>query len=239
MGQQRRECEWDSYGISLTQANSPNIPSSTSFGDCDSASSFKVAVIDSGVQIDHIDLPCADTKQGTNCVGRSFGTTDAWWNPVDSWHGTHVMGIMGAIGGNSKGTTSVNPTLNNMCWVVGRVFSEVNGANGAHLSAVYKAVAWAVASKGAKVVNLSLSGGYTETGQRVMELVKANGALVVSAAGNSNTFQYEYPSSYDYDEFNVLSVGAVDSERYVILRIWSSLSRAMFRNAGLDRTDEP
>jgi subtilisin family serine protease len=206
---------YNSYSMTLTQADSTNIPSTNTFGDCDSASSFKVAIIDSGVQIKHKDLPCADTKKGTNCVGRTFGSLDPWWSPKDSWHGTHVMGIMAAKKGNSIGTTSVNPTLNNMCWIVGRVFDEVNGANGSYLSNIYKAVEWAVKSKGAKIVNMSLSAGYTETGQRVMEMVKNAGAIIVSAAGNSNTFQYEYPSSYDYGEFNVLSVGAVDSERYV------------------------
>jgi hypothetical protein len=206
--------EWESYAIPLTQADSSNIPSSSTFGSCDSASSFKVAIIDSGVQIKHEDFHCVNGKHGSNCVGRSFGTDDDWWNPYEAWHGTHVMGIMAAKGGNSQGTTGVIPTWNNVCWIVGRVFSDANSADGAYLSNVYKAVAWAV-GKGAKVVNMSLSGGYTETGQKVMKLAKDNGAIVVAGAGNSNTFQYEYPSSYENDDVNVLSVGAVDSERYV------------------------
>jgi hypothetical protein len=206
--------EWKVYAIPLTQADSSNIPSSSKFGDCDKDKSFKVAIIDSGVQISHEDLPCVNSKRGTNCIGRSFGTDDDWWDPYEAWHGTHVMGIMAAVGGNTQGTTSVIPTLNNMCWIVGRVFNDANSANGAYLSNVYKAVAWAI-GKGAKVVNMSLSGGYTETGQKVMKLAKDNGAIIVAGAGNSNTFQYEYPSSYENDDVNVLSVGAVDSERYV------------------------
>lgn len=202
--------EWESYAIPLTQANSANIPSNSNFGDCDDPSSFKVAIIDSGTQIDHADMPCADTKEGINCIGRSFGTDDDWYAPHNAWHGTHVMGIMGAVGGNGEGTNSVIPTHNNMCWITGRVFEEANSANGAYISNIYKAVAWAV-GKGAKVVNMSLSGGFTETGQKVIQYAKEKGAIIVAGAGNSNTFQYEYPSSYD----NVLSVAAVDSERYV------------------------
>jgi hypothetical protein len=206
--------EYQGYALSLTQANSANIPSSDTFGDCYSRQSFKVAVIDSGIQFDHADMPCQDTKQGsTNCVGRSFGTNDDWSYAYDAWHATHVMGIMGATGGNNQGTTSVMPTDNNICWVVGQVFPDTNSEHGTHLSSVYKAVVWSIGSKGAKVVNMSLSGGYTETGQKVMDYAKLEGAIVVAGAGNSNTFQYEYPASYAND--NVLSVGAIDAERYV------------------------
>jgi thermitase len=221
--------EWESYSIPLTQANSPNIPSTTTFGSCSSRSSFKVAIIDSGVQIGHEDLPCKDGKEGNNCVGKSFGTTDDWEAPEEQWHGTHVMGIMGATGGNSMGTTSVIPTNNNMCWIVGRVFEEVNSEKSAYLSHVYKAVTWAIASKGAKVINMSLSAGYTTTGQKVMQYAEDKDVIIVAAAGNSNTFQYEYPSSYTND--NVLSVGAVDSNRYVL----GVVSTVFY--AGLDRMD--
>jgi uncharacterized protein YqgV (UPF0045/DUF77 family) len=80
------------------------------------------------------------------------------------------MGIMGVVA--TVITTGVNPTLNNMCWVVGRVFSESERQRRAPVHYVCKAVAWAVANKGAKVVNLSLSVD-TRADQRVME-VKAN-----------------------------------------------------------------
>jgi hypothetical protein len=132
----------------------------------------------------------------------------------------YVIGIMGAMGGNNQGTTSVMPTDNNICWVVGQVFPDTNSENGTHLSSVYKAVVWSIGSKGVKVVNMSLSGGYTETGRNVMGYAKAQGAIIVAGAGNTKTFQYEYPASYVND--NVLSVGAVDAERYVIqYTIWN------------------
>jgi thermitase len=207
--------EWEHYGIELTQSDSASntIPESTTYGSCSLDSSFKVAVIDSAVQINHADLPCDTQKGGPNCIGRPFGNTDStknpsWYDPKDAWHGTHVMGIMAAKGG------SINPTLNNMCWIVSRVFDDASGDQGALLSAVYAGVVWAVKEK-AKVINMSLSAGYTETGERVMQFAKDNGAIVVAGAGNSNTFQYEYPSSYDYEKYNVLSVAAVDSEEYV------------------------
>jgi subtilisin family serine protease len=201
------------YSLPLTQATSDVIPSSYTFGDCYSDSSFKVAIIDSGIMFDHPDSPCMDSKAGTNCVGRSFGTNDDWDWALDSWHATHILGIMGALGGNVR---SIMPTDNNICWVFGQVFPDSASSEiPTYLSSVYKAAMWSIGSKGAKVVNMSLSGGYTETGKLVMDYAQEKNAIVVAGAGNSHTFQYEYPSSYANDI--LLSVGSVDAERYVLL----------------------
>jgi len=199
--------EWETYGIRITQGNSQRINSTNTFGDCSDPSSFKVAIIDSGLKVDHPDVPCQTTANGkTNCMGASFGTTDPWDKPVQAWHGTHVFGPMGAIGGNDAGVTSMNPTNNNICWLVGRTFPDAGGP--AKFSHIYAAVNWAL-DNGAKVINMSLSGGFTETGQAVFNKAKSKGAIVVAAAGNSFNWQYEYPSSYK----NVISVGAIGSNK--------------------------
>jgi serine protease len=200
--------EWENYGVPLTQANSVDIPSSDTFGDCSDPNSFKVAIIDSGLKIDHPDSPCrnvvTDGQTKTNCVGQSFGTSDSWSNPFYSWHGTHVAGAMIARGGNGVGVTSTNPTNNNICWVICRVFDE--GGGGATWSTVFSAVAWAIDVHKVRVINMSLSGGYSGQGQQFMDYAEENGVIVVAAAGNSAKYQYEYPSSYE----NVMSVGALD-----------------------------
>jgi len=96
------------YGIIVTE-NGPNSlqarsatsarSSSLSTGACSRSSSLKVAVLDSGVDSSHPDLPCSKY----NCIGRDFtnGRGGGWNNPESS-HGTHVFGIIAALGRNNQ-----------------------------------------------------------------------------------------------------------------------------------------
>jgi len=89
------------YGLIMTQADIPLIrpwpkrTATTTSSACSDPSSFKVAVIDSGLEALHPDSPCRlplnDTD--TNCVGKSFDLPpeDLWYAPISA-HGTHVVG---------------------------------------------------------------------------------------------------------------------------------------------------
>lgn len=205
--------EWEAYGMLVTQGLRADIPLTDKFGACSDSTSFKVAIIDSGLRADHPDVPCRIQESESNCIGKSFGmneTENPWHSPWNTWHGTHVFGPMGAIGGNGKGVTSMNPTDNNICWIIARTFPDEQSPNGVKLSDVYAGVNWAL-QQGAQVINMSLVGGYTETGQATMDAAAAAGAIVVASSGNSYTWQYEYPSSYE----SVLSVGAIGTNKYV------------------------
>lgn len=68
------------YGIKLTKANNPNIPSPgfAGAGDCSNARSFKVAIVDTGIYAGHPDLFCS-SQNDRGCKGRSFGTSSSWF----------------------------------------------------------------------------------------------------------------------------------------------------------------
>jgi serine protease len=203
------EYEYQSYGIPLTQSDSTNIPSSTAVGDCSDPNTFKVAVIDSGYRVGHRDNPCVFYSNGKrSCAGYSFFEDDPWYRPIKNTHGTHVMGIIGSLGGSGQySNVGVMPTRNGICYFVYRVFSD-DPNSGARWSSIYASVDNAV-QNGAKVINMSLGGPKTTRGQEYFTRAYANGALVVAAAGNSGQVADFYPASYN----NVLSVGAIDKNR--------------------------
>lgn len=91
--------------------------------------------------------------------------------------------------------------------MIGRIFGE--SGKSTQMSSALSAVEWMV-SNGAKVINLSLSGGlYSTTANNVMKAAYAKGTIIIAAAGNDGDTSYRYPASLD----NVISVAAVDSNR--------------------------
>jgi serine protease len=203
--------EYQSYGVDFTQSDSAAIPSSTTMGNCSDPDVFKVAIIDSGYKVNHPDSPCTTDDSGyTNCIGYSFaynaqGDPDPWDAPVQSWHGTHVMGIIGSLGDNSPySNVGSIPTRNDICYVFYRVFSETGG--GASWSTIFAAVDSAVIDEKVNVINMSLGGGAVYGGQAYFDRAYAAGTLVVAASGNNGGWVYSYPASYH----NVISVAAID-----------------------------
>jgi hypothetical protein len=76
------------YGISAVQGDLQGIPLASIASD-DVDDCFRVCVIDSGLLVDHPDIPFV--QDGTNILGKVFGLgTDLdWYNPSTN-HGTHV-----------------------------------------------------------------------------------------------------------------------------------------------------
>jgi serine protease len=199
--------EYKSYGVDFTQSDS-DIPSSPTMGDCSNPSTFKVAIVDSGYMKNHPDSPCFTDPDGkTNCIGYSF-VGDPWDAPVSHWHGTHVMGIIGSLGGSGPYTNvGVMPTRNDICYVFYRVFPEPWG--GASWSTIFAAVDKAVIDEGAKVINMSLGGGAVSGGQAYFSRAYEAGTLTVAASGNEGQFLDRYPASYN----DVISVGAINQNK--------------------------
>ena len=78
------------YGIPAIQADRTSPPADGSRPSaCNNPNSFKIAIIDSGLQADHPDIPCSSLgDSSTNCIGASFGVglSDVWHRPSNS-HG--------------------------------------------------------------------------------------------------------------------------------------------------------
>jgi serine protease len=202
-------------GIKVSQGGSRTAihrttASAGSGGACNDPNSFKVAIVDSGLQGNHPDLPCRNVNAAdSNCIGESFGVGNLpWFAPgAKAWHGTHVFGTMAANGDNDQGVTSMVPDseASDICYMIIRVFDD--DGNGQFASVLFEGIDWAI-SQGANVINMSLSGGSKYmTGQATFDRAHAAGILSVAAAGNGGSASLRYPASYNH----VISVAATDN----------------------------
>ena len=128
-------------------------------------------------------------------------------NPMDGYgHGTHVAGIIGAMGNNGVGVAGV-------AWyaqIVPVKFFDDQG-NGS-ISQYINGLNWAVAH-GIRLSNNSWTdGGYTPALYDAIKAAQAKGMLLIIAAGNggANTdVNPVYPA--DFGLSNIISVGATDA----------------------------
>jgi subtilisin family serine protease len=195
------------YGIDIINARGlypPAASSSTTGSPCSDPSSFKIGIVDSGLDVNHPDIPCFNTDDPSiaSCIGTSFGLASGWSSPTDN-HGTFVTGIISAIRGNGGGVTGV---LNNqnVCIMMARVFGS--SVPEALLSNVLEGVQWVV-DQGANVINLSLGGPeYSQTAENLYQSIRDDNRLVFCASGNDGTSDLLYPASFP----STISVGAVD-----------------------------
>lgn len=142
-----------------------------------------IAVIDTGVDRNHVDLK-----------GKVIGWKDYVNNrslPYDDHgHGTHVAGIAGGAGKGNAAYVGVAPGAS----IVGIKVLDQNGSGS--MSNVTAAIDWAISNKntyGIDIINLSLgtsgsSDGKDSASQAVNRATK-EGILVVVAAGNSGPGQ--------------------------------------------------
>lgn len=177
-----------------------------------------VAIVDSGVDLNHPDL-APQLLPGTNVVnvrnsppppGRTWvGRLTPDNNPQDEvGHGTHVAGIVGALGNNGVGVAGV-------VWqckllpvrVMARTVKTSNGAVGGNGTSddIAKGIHWA-ADNGAKIINLSLGGyGNSRIQAREVAYAQSRGVIVIAAMGNDNTSRPMYPAALP----GVVAVGSI------------------------------
>lgn len=191
------------------------------------STSVAVAVIDTGIELSHPDLapniwtkPGEVPNDGIDNDGNGFVDDYHGWDFVnndndstdDHGHGTHVAGIIGAVGNNSIGVAGV-------CWNVKIVPIKVLGSDGSGDTAnIIKAINYA-SGLNIPIVNLSLGGGnYNSV---LKDAIDGYFGLVVTSAGNKNTntdtFSH-YPSSYPCN--NIISVA--NSTSSDDLNYWSN-----------------
>lgn len=157
-----------------------------------------IAVIDTGVDLEHPDIKDKIYSSGRDFVNDDFDATD------DNGHGTHVAGIAAAETNNDEGIAGV--AWNCKILPVKSMDEEGSG----YYSGIEDGIRWA-ADNGADVINLSLGGDVPA--QSLEDAVKyafAKNVIIVAAAGNDST-SVLFPAAYDD---YCLAVAATDYEDF-------------------------
>ena len=162
--------------------------------------SVAIAVLDTGIDQSHEDLKIK-IKQNKNFS--SSGTVDDKYG-----HGTHVAGSAAAATNNSTGVAATCPdcSLYNV-----KVLGDTGSGSD---SSVANGITWS-ADNGAKVVNMSLGGGGSNTLQLAVNYAwglnpdgtdSGKRVVLAAAAGNDDKSTLHYPAAYD----NVIAVASTD-----------------------------
>ena len=205
----------------LADATGPDIEAPIAWDTTTGNPDVIVAVIDSGVDLDHPQL-APDIWTNTGEVSGNGLDDDAngriddlhGWDYVDAdadpsdvnGHGTRVAGIIGAVGNDGIGTTGV-------AWTVSLMPIRVLGPGGTGFTSdVVAGIEYAMAA-GARIANLSLgfTGGRSRILEDTIDEAGTAGLTIVAAAGNdshSTDRSPQYPASVA--AANVISVAAVD-----------------------------
>ncbi len=155
----------------------------------------RVAVIDTGLAMDHEDL-AVNAEAGKNFVNGAEGTP---YSTDNDTHGTHVAGII-AADDNEKGGVGIAPDAK----VSGYCVFPAGG--GAKTADIMRAINAAVAEK-YDIINMSLgSPEYDADYETVVKQAYEKGVAIFAAAGNDDTDGNNYPAAYA----GTISVGAVD-----------------------------
>ncbi len=220
------------YGFQAWHYEQINMPEawdrSTGMGN------VKVAVLDTGVALNHPDLATRTTSDGYDFIvsqsnsGDGDGADSDPSDPGDgqdnarcpnsrdyisSFHGTHVAGTIGASGNDNVGVAGVN-------WNVDIMPIRVLGCNGGNDYEVSQGILYAAGlandfgvypNSPADIINLSLGSEYpSRTSREAIVAARDAGVIIIAAAGNTalNGNPLSYPASYP----GVVSVGATNPE---------------------------
>ena len=175
---------------------------------------IRVCIIDSGLDRRHPELRLPYVA-GHDFVDNDEDPSDETKGVRGLGHGTHVAGIIAAqfaSGGSTwegmsrGGVVGVAPGVE---LLIARV---LNVEERASVSGVLAALEWCQRNK-AHVATLSLGSPMDmgRTARDAFQAARDAGMLIVAAAGNDSTAQYEAPLSYPAAYPSVLAVGAVDS----------------------------
>jgi serine protease len=188
------------------------------------SNSVIVAVIDTGVLLNHPDLlgqltPGYDFISGISNANDGDGIDPNPDDPGDqsrpdgssSFHGTHVAGTIAARTNNNAGVAGI-------AWNTNIMPLRVLGREGGWSFDLIEALKYAagidndsgtVPANPADIINLSLGGeGSLQSEQDFFnELHDVHNIIVIASAGNDSSSTLFYPASYN----NVVSVSAVDA----------------------------
>jgi len=190
------------------------------------SSGLVVAVIDTGIAMDHPDLtdaiwrnPGEVADNGVDDDGNGYVDDVTGWNFIadsndptdDQFHGTHCAGIIAAQLNNGRGIAGVAPGVKLLPL---KILDSQGAGDGADL---IKAIDYLIKLRkrglNVRIMSASLGGGDDSPAiSAIIRRAGDAGILLVAAAGNSasdNDAAPVYPASYDLS--NVISVAALDS----------------------------
>lgn len=220
------------YGLNNTGqtggADGADIDAPEAWASTTGSADTTVAVIDTGVDVEHPDLQNNIWVNEDEIPGNGMDDDgNGYVDDVNGWdfynddntvydsadgdnHGTHVAGTIAAEGNNGTGVTGVN-------WQAGIMPLKFLGPKGGYVSDAVEAINYAVAN-GAPISNNSWGGGgYSQALKDAIDRADSSGHLFVAAAGNGgsdgvgddNDATPSYPASYDSQ--NIVSVAATDA----------------------------
>ena len=158
-----------------------------------------VGVVDSGIDHTHPDISAnmwsyADGYYGWNFINDNSESMDT------AGHGTHVAGIIGAVGNNAIGITGV-------CWKIKLAALRI-GNKAFSLDAAIRAIDFANVNR-ISILNNSWGGRYDSPSLK--HAIENYDGLFIASAGNhgvDSDITPDYPAAYDNE--NIISVAATD-----------------------------
>ena len=226
--------------------NMPRISAPASWDINTGSRTTVVGVVDSGIYYNHPDLvgsgtidnvwsapqdftvtiggqqlTCGASSHGFNAIKFSSNQSGACDPLEDQWHGTHVSGIIGAIGDNSTGVVGVNWAVS----LMGLKFldSSDNGTVGDAINAIEFAVQVSTYRPAIAQLHILNNSWYNSPDSQALQAeikrAASNDILFVAIAGNSssgssnNDSSPNYPGNYSVQDNipNVVTVANTDS----------------------------
>jgi subtilisin family serine protease len=208
------------WAVSQTNGIDINAPAAW---DVTTGGGLPVAVIDTGVQLNHPDLAANIWTNPGEIPGNGIDDdNDGYVDDVHGWdfvnndnvpddqngHGTHVAGTIAAVGNNGIGVAGIAYSAK----IVPLRVLDANGSG--FVSDGVRAIAWAAAHH-IHVANLSwtFGGAISQPLWDAIASAGDGGLLVAAAAGNSGNnadTTPEYPAAYDLP--SIISVAALAAD---------------------------
>ncbi|WP_167858983.1 S8 family serine peptidase [Paenibacillus cymbidii] len=194
-------------------ANDVDIDAPEAWELAGSLQEVKVAVLDTGIDINHPDLSGKIDPDGWDFYHNDstvFDPSNVYNNELEDAHGTHVAGIIAAAA-NNIGIRGVAPNVKLLPLKI------LGGPEGSGTTAdAIKAVQYAV-DHGAQVINASFGGIAVAGDTALNSAIAASGLVFVAAAGNGDEsgrgFDIDYTtfSPAGLPASNIVSVAAIDN----------------------------
>ncbi|MBL0385952.1 peptidase S8 [Tumebacillus sp. ITR2] len=177
-----------------SQWHLPKVQAPAAWDITKGSTSRTIAIIDTGVDLNHADLK-SKIVPGTDIVNGDSTAMD------DHGHGTHCAGIAAALTNNATNTAGMDWNAKIM------PIKVLDSSGSGYDSDIDTGIYWAV-DHGANVISMSLGGAaFSQASQDAINYAYNKGVIIVAAAGNESTSAKSYPAAYN----NVVSVASTTS----------------------------